>query len=182
MELTLEQKAAVGRWIKEGARLAEVQNRIHEEFGIELTYMEVRFLALDIGASPKDKPEPKIAEVPRQTAPQSIDEGQDDDSGKSGDEEAALPPDGLDAEEEAPQATGDALLGGKVTVALDKIVRAGAAMSGTVTFSDGVVGNWVLDAYGRLGITKISKPGYEPSQADITAFQRELQNKLSAGY
>ncbi|MBP5543560.1 MAG: hypothetical protein ILM98_05765 [Kiritimatiellae bacterium] len=55
MELTLEQKAAVGRWIEDGERLADVQRRIREEFGIQLTYMEVRLLALDIGATPKDK-------------------------------------------------------------------------------------------------------------------------------
>lgn len=174
MELTLEQKAAVGHWVEEGARLADVQRRIHDEFGVQLTYMEVRLLVLDIGATPKDKPapaapadasqpdgqgslDPTSATTPAGVGPQALDEADDD----------------LGAPEPPP-------LGGSVTVELDKVVRAGAAMSGTVTFSDGVTGSWILDAYGRLGITKVSKPGYQPSNADVSAFQLELQRKLSA--
>ena len=34
---------------------------------------------------------------------------------------------------------------------------------------------------GRLGITKVSKPGYQPSREDIEAFQMELQAKLASG-
>lgn len=163
MELTLEQKAAVGRWVEDGARLADVQRRIHDEFGVQMTYMEVRLLVLDIGATPKDKPEPAEPAEPAPPAPDGA-EGQDG-------AEAPLTPESPDA----PPA------GGSVTVELDKVVRAGAAMSGSVTFSDGVTGSWVLDAYGRLGITKVSRPGYQPTEADISAFQMELQKKLS-GY
>lgn len=159
MELTLEQKAAVGRWVEDGARLADVQRRIRDEFGIHLTYMEVRLLVLDIGATPKDKPEP-----PAREQTESPDEPKPTE-----------PP--VEPEPPAPDAL-PPLGGGSVTVELDKVVRAGAAMSGSVTFSDGVTGNWVLDAYGRLGITKVSKPGYQPSEADISAFQLELQKKL----
>ena len=54
--------------------------------------------------------------------------------------------------------------------------------SGSVTFSDGVTGGWYLDQMGRLALTKISKPGYQPSREDLEAFQIELQNKLTGGY
>lgn len=191
MELSSEQKAAVGRWIEEGEGLSEVQRRIHDEFGVQMTYMEVRFLVLDIGAKVKDKEEPKPLDAPigggrgrgmepagqdmeppevfppeeaaRGAGPAGQDEGDD-----FPEEEGVAPEDG------APAAS-------KVTVELDKVVRAGAAMSGTVTFSDGVTGNWILDAYGRLGLTKVSQPGYQPSAADLNAFQMRLQEILS-GY
>lgn len=166
MELTQEQKAAVAAWVEEGARLAEVQRRIHDEFGIQLTYMEVRLLVLDIGATPKDKPEP----AEKDAAPQASEypeSPEDSESSSEGPASADLPPD-----------PADGLLGGKVLVDLDKVVRAGAAMSGSVTFSDGVTGSWMLDAYGRLALTKVSKPGYQPKREDLEAFQIELQRKL----
>lgn len=185
MELTLEQKAAVGRWIEDGERLADVQRRIREEFGIQLTYMEVRLLALDIGATPKDKA-PAAPERDGGASARPQDEAgspQPDELGFSGE---SSPEDGSpqapeDEAEDLDSADGLPPIGGSVKVELDKVVRAGAAMSGTVTFSDGVTGNWMLDAYGRLALTKVSKPNYQPSNADISAFQLELQRKIS-GY
>ena len=55
---------------------------------------------------------------------------------------------------------------------------AGAALSGSVTFSDGVTGKWIVDQYGRPGFTEISKPGYRPTPADAQAFVRELSTEL----
>jgi hypothetical protein len=86
------------------------------------------------------------------------------------------PPAGEDADLASP----DGAPASKVSVTLDKVVRAGAMMSGTVTFSDGVEGGWMLDRFGRLALTKISKPDYQPTEADLEAFQLELQSKLSA--
>lgn len=189
MELSQEQKAKISEWVEAGASLGEVQRRLREEFGVQMTYMEVRLLVLDIGAAVKDKPEPRAQQPATRGTP---------DGGAIGD--------GLDADAPAPAGDGfDAAMGGapapegdvawddgagqdadpaggpgapKVSVELDKIVRAGAAMSGAVTFSDGVTGSWVLDRYGRLGLTKVSKPGYQPTAQDLQAFQIELQRKL----
>ncbi|MBR0055741.1 MAG: hypothetical protein IJP66_00270 [Kiritimatiellae bacterium] len=179
MELTQEQKAAVGRWVEDGAKLSDVQRRIQDEFGIQLTYMDVRFLVLDIGATPKDKPEPAAQSAAPAAAMRAAGDGDDPasapfaaaDSGDSASVPCAAGDGGDPADPFAPA-------GGAVSVELDKIVRAGAAMSGSVTFSDGVTGSWILDAYGRLGLTKVSKPGYQPSAADLSAFQLELQRKL----
>lgn len=55
MQFTQEQKAEIAAWVEDGASLAEVQRRIRGEFGVQLTYMEVRLLVLDIGATPKEK-------------------------------------------------------------------------------------------------------------------------------
>jgi hypothetical protein len=54
----------------------------------------------------------------------------------------------------------------------------GAIASGTVTFSDGVTGKWVVDQYGRPGFTSISQPGYRPTPEDGQAFMQELDAAL----
>ena len=55
------------------------------------------------------------------------------------------------------------------------LVIPGAMASGTVTFSDGVTGKWMVDQYGRPGFTEVSKPGYRPSPADGQAFKQPLE-------
>jgi hypothetical protein len=50
--------------------------------------------------------------------------------------------------------------------------------SGTVTFSDGVTGKWVIDNYGRPGFTEVSQPGYRPNPADAQAFMQQLSSAL----
>lgn len=164
------QKQTVAKWIEDGAGLSEVQRRIKDEFGVSMTYMDVRFLVLDLGAQVKDRK----SDEPRKESKQ--------------DAEAAAPVrDGVsengDAVDESSSDDGGEnplVGGGAVTVDLDRVVRAGAMASGTVTFSDGVTGSWYLDRMGRLGLTKVSKPDYQPSREDLEAFQMELQNKLSA--
>ena len=74
----------------------------------------------------------------------------------------------------APGAPGG--LGG-VTLELDRIMRPGTAVSGTVTFSDGISGKWALDHQGRL-MLETAQSGYKPSAPDIQSFQRELQTQL----
>ena len=54
----------------------------------------------------------------------------------------------------------------------------GALASGTVVFSDGVTGKWIVDNYGRPGFTEISQKGYRPSAADAQAFMQELNLAL----
>ncbi len=59
-KLTPEQGEAVASWIASGAKLGEVQKRLLEEFGISMTYMDVRFLVDDMDLTVKD---PKPAEA-----------------------------------------------------------------------------------------------------------------------
>jgi hypothetical protein len=64
-------------------------------------------------------------------------------------------------------------------VEVDKVtLLPGALASGTVKFSDGVTGKWVVDQYGRPGFSEISQPGYRPSPADGQAFIQELSAQL----
>ncbi len=68
---------------------------------------------------------------------------------------------------------------GKVTVTIDQLTRPGAMVSGRVVFSDGEKGEWFLDQTGRLGLNP-DLPGYKPAQADIAAFQSELEKAARA--
>ncbi len=59
--LTDSQKRQVSAWIGEGLSLAQVQTKIEEEFGVAMTYMDVRFLVDDLDLELKDAAEEKPA-------------------------------------------------------------------------------------------------------------------------
>jgi len=40
---TAEQKLEISKWVADGMGLSEVQKKINQDFGILLTYMDVRF-------------------------------------------------------------------------------------------------------------------------------------------
>jgi hypothetical protein len=65
-----------------------------------------------------------------------------------------------------------------VKVEVDRLMKPGALVSGSVTFSDGVKAQWSLDQAGRLGLAGV-KPGYRPSQTDVQEFQLALQKELA---
>jgi hypothetical protein len=50
-------------------------------------------------------------------------------------------------------------------------------VSGTVTFSDGMKGLWLIDEMGRPSIDP-DQPGYQPSESDLVSFQEELKGLL----
>ena len=152
MNLDEVQKGKVREWIAAGTQPAEIQKRLGEEFGIRLTYMEVRFLLADLDLQPQDK------EVPLDPAIKLQQEAAG--GGGSADEIDAGGP------------------GGGVSLKVDQVTRAGAVVSGRVTFSDGKNAEWYLDQMGRLGLVPGEK-GYKPSQADVMDFQVALQNELA---
>ena len=160
MNLTEEQRQRVTAWILEGAKLAEIQNRLAAEFGIKLTYMEARFLVDDLKLVPKDPERPKVVE-PSAVAKPSL-SAKPAPAEKLTEDEIPLPP----------------ASGGKVSVTVDQITRPGAVVSGKVTFSDGQVADWYLDQMGRLGVVP-KQQGYKPSPADVQDFQIALQQEVA---
>jgi hypothetical protein len=157
MEFTLEQKDAVKAWVAEGCSLAEVQRRIASELGTTMTYMDVRFLVLDLDVAIKEEEEPVAPPAPE--APEV--------------DQAAV----ADAEPPPPPKPGDPL-GGSLSIEIDRVMKPGALASGTVIFSDGVSATWMLDQSGRLAISS-SQPDYRPSEADNEAFIKALQDELA---
>lgn len=162
MNLNDAQKQTVTQWIADGLKLSEIQKKLASDLGVQLTYMEVRFLVDDLKLVPKDPVPPKVdkpaAASPLTTTPAA---------GSS----APL------AEEEFP--AGDLpQANGKVSLTVDTVTRPGALVSGNVTFSDGQSAAWYLDQMGRLGVVA-KQQGYKPSAADVQSFQQALEAELS---
>ena len=67
---------------------------------------------------------------------------------------------------------------GGVSVSVAKIARAGAMVSGQVTFSDGQQAEWYLDQTGRLGVIP-KQSGYKPTTADVQQFQMALEREMA---
>ncbi len=199
MTLTPEQQQAVSSWIAAGDNLSTVQKKLSEEFKLSLTYRDVRFLVDDLDLSLKD-PAPKVDTSDVSKAPPASAQHDATPSprntpadkkgffdkakeklGLAKDESSAdAPPDSDYADE--PFDDEDALPtagAGNVSVSVDQVTLIpGAVASGSVTFSDGVTGKWIIDQYGRPGFTEISQPGYRPAAADAQSFMQELSRAL----
>lgn len=69
-----------------------------------------------------------------------------------------------------------------VRVEVDKVMRPGTLVSGSVTFTDGEHAQWHLDTMGRIGLVP-TKEGYQPLPQDIQDFQIQLKTELQkAGF
>ena len=190
MSLTAEQKATVATWISAGANLSAVQKKLRDEFNVSMTYMDVRFLVDDLNrtlkapapkadtsdvskSQPVQKPSPvggvppphsDPAESPADLPPEGA-AADPDATDLPPDDDAPLPPAGVST----------------VSVVVDKVTLVpGALAGGSVTFSDGVTGKWIVDQQYRPGFTEISQPGYRPSPADAQAFMQELSRQLQS--
>lgn len=121
-QLNEEQIALLHQWAADGATISDMQRRISEEFGHRITYMDTRFVILDLGITliTELKPEEKVVEA------------EPDDS--MGDP-ATNPNDPT-----------------TVIVSRDEITIPGTMFSGKVRFSDGENGLWYVDDTGRLGL------------------------------
>ena len=145
-DLSSEQVEMVIGWVAEGAQMADVQRRLKDDFGFNVTYMDTRFLSLDLELNFQvNEEEAKAEEVIE--APQV---------------------------QEEPDLEGEKRGGGGVSASLDQVARPGSMVSGTVTFSDGMKGLWLIDEMGRPSIDP-DQPGYQPSEADLVSFQGELK-------
>ncbi|MGA0133509.1 MAG: hypothetical protein ACO3ND_04045 [Opitutales bacterium] len=165
--LNAQQSAKVSSWVAGGATLAEVQARLTTEFGLHLTYMDVRFLVDDLDLSLVEKEEPKKEEAASEPSASA----ESEPSGGS----APAAPAASGAEPTSQAASG-------VAITIDAVIAPGAMVSGSVKFSDGAVGTWSLDQMGQLGFNPPT-PGYRPSQADVADFQVKLDTALrQAGY
>ena len=148
-DLSSEQVEMVKEWVAEGAQMADLQKRLKDDFGFNVTYMDTRFLSLDLALNFQVSEEES--------------EGPNDIENLEAQEEVDLEPLVQDRE--------------TVTVTLDQVARPGAMVSGTVTFSDGMKALWLIDEMGRPSIDP-DQPGYQPSEADLVSFQAELKGLL----
>jgi hypothetical protein len=185
MSLTPEQSATVATWIAAGDNISVVQKKLREQFQISMTYMDVRFLVDDLNLTLKD-PAPKadtsdVTKAKATPAPAAapakkglLDKAKEKlGLGKTGTAADAADEDDLLEDDTLPPGPGS------VSVDVDGVTLIpGAICSGSVTFSDGVTGKWIVDQTGRPGFTSISQPGYRPTPEDAQVFMRELDAAL----
>jgi hypothetical protein len=189
MSLTPEQKTTVATWVAAGDNLSAVQKKLLEHFKLTLTYRDVRFLVDDLELTLKDPapkadvrdvsqstPAQKPAAAPAAAAAEPTELPPDDGSEFPEGDDADLPP-----EDAADLPPADPTAPSTVTVVVDKVTLIpGAIAGGSVTFSDGVTGKWIIDQQYRPGFTEISQPGYRPSPADAQAFMKELGRAMQS--
>jgi len=118
-----EQKTEIARWVAEGMGLSDVQKKINTEFGVVMTYIDVRFLVDDLDLTLADKEEEK----PKEVTEKDVESPEASDKLNSAD--------------------------GGVSVEVDPVTPPGAMASGSVSFSDGHQKQWTLDQFGRLGLS-----------------------------
>lgn len=147
-DLTDEHRSAMEQWAQEGAQMADFQKRLKGQFGLNVTYMDTRFLILDLGLELKSEESDRPAEP--------------DDTPVENPVEASPDPDPA---------------GGGVKVTQDELARPGAIVSGKVTFSDGQKAVWVIDQMGRPGLDP-ETPGYQPPESDLIEFEQYLRALL----
>ena len=167
MNLTESQRDAVAEWFAAGASLDEIQKRLRSEFGVHMTYLDLRLMVAELPQPKEEEPE--------------IPEAADDSDVPENPEHSDVPdvPDNPDSPED-PEASGNSdseSQAANVTVDLDAITIPGTMASGNVTFTDGTKGKWYLDGYGRLGLGE-TPPGYRPPPADAALFQARLMELL----
>ena len=158
MDLTVEQKACVSAWVEEGMGLSDIQKRLKDGLGIGLTFMDVRFLVSDLQLQLKTRE--------KKSATDDLESGGPIEPEAEDAPPIALADDSVSTRKE-----------GGVTVEVDKVIRPGASVSGSVTFTDGKKAEWYMDQFGQLGIVP-PEEGYKPSEEDVQAFQMELRNVL----
>ena len=160
MKLNDSQMKQVAAWFAAGERLSDIQRRIAEEFGVEMTYLDVRLLVAGLPQPSEESNDAPVAES------------------------AAAKPDAAVPEHEIPDcddgcadAAKDEPASGTVSVSLSPIAIPGTIAAGSVTFSDGKSGKWYLDDMGRLGLAELPE-GYRPPPSDGAAFQRQVVSLL----
>ena len=175
MKLTEDQLKSVAAWFAGGASLDEIQKRLVAEYGVHVTYFDLRMIVAEL-------PQPEEGEEATGETPVDPESRQDGGSPESGAlDDRTLP--GEDATGETPvipeEPSGEPGAA-NVTVECDAIMIPGTMASGDVVFSDGQKGKWYLDQMGRLGLGGDLPQGYRPSPADAALFQARLMEALRA--
>lgn len=145
--------------------MSDVQRRLKDDLGLKVTYMDTRFLALDLELDFKSdddevEEEPEINSEPEAPAEVPAEGGADVPAESVAADEVEFTP-GLKP----------------VSVTVDSVARPNAMVSGAVTFSDGERGSWMIDQMGQPSVDP-DTPGYRPTEADLVEFQMQLRDAL----
>jgi hypothetical protein len=179
---TKERDEYIASQLNAGVSLSDVQTKLAQEYGVKMTYFELRMLAMGLAVDweKQDKPKPAATPAPVVAAPQEA-AADDDDMATADDFNAddaenteAEPTDDDDNEEPDDD---EAAAEGETKIVLDETPHPGAALSGTAVFASGASGKWALSRNGRLGFEP-DEGSKEPDENDWQLFQAELQKTL----
>jgi hypothetical protein len=179
---TKERDEYIASQLNAGVSLSDVQTKLAQEYGVKMTYFELRMLAMGLAVDweKQDKPKPAATPAPVVAAPQEA-AAADDDMAAADDFNAddaedteAEPTDDDDNEEPDDD---EAAAEGETKIVLDETPHPGAALSGTAVFASGASGKWALSRNGRLGFEP-DEGSKEPDENDWQLFQAELQKTL----
>ena len=162
--LSEEQVTAIRQWAEDGSQLADIQKRLKGQFGLNVTYMDTRFVVLDLGIDIEAEGSEEDTEPPAEPVEAEVQVAEDESEVE---QEVEI----LDPAAEGGESSGS------VQVSADDVPRPGAIVSGSVTFSDGEKAIWMIDEYGRPGLDP-ETPGYQPTDADLTEFEKYLRALL----
>lgn len=178
---TNERDQLIMEKLNEGMSLSDVQQLLDSEYGIKLTYLDLRMISSSMAVEwEKQQKHKKAAQTDiSQSAPQpeeSVQEEQEEESYSSEEKEDIAE----DTEEDAAVEDEEQAGQGKAIVNLDEVPQPGTSLSGTVVFPSGASGKWILNRMGQLGLSELDEGSSEPTQEDYQAFQAELQGQLAA--
>ncbi len=152
-----EIKIFIAGRLEDGESLSVIQKEVNEKFATKYTFLDIRILASELDDIDWDAHDPKAQA--RKAAEEK----------KARAEAEAAAADGTEAVE-------GEVSGGATTVEVSKIVRPGAAISGSVKFGSGVSAEWYVDQFGRLGLENVK--GGKPTENDLREFQEELRKEF----
>jgi len=165
--------------LNSGMSLSDLQKLLNSEYGISMTYFDLRLLTttLKIQWEKQDKPKkPALAPQPQKKQIDPLPEEepvnaspQDTDASEDTEETGETDDDAEDGEFDESEGT---------VVTIDDTPIQGASISGTVKFASSASGKWMMDRQGHLGIYELDKDSEQPSQDDIQLFQIELQKLM----
>ncbi|NOX99751.1 MAG: hypothetical protein GXP30_08495 [Verrucomicrobia bacterium] len=171
-----EQKATIQSWADDGDDLSAIQKKLADELEVQVTYMEVRFLMDDLGIKmpTKEVPVEEVAEVAEEIAEEPTEKTTEDPQLEETPSEGEAAEQAEKPEVEASEPVEDEPVAANVKVTMSEVLPMGAMAGGTVTFSDGTSATWAVDQMGQLSLDP-ADPAYRPTEADVRAFQMELQ-------
>ena len=178
---TKERDEFIAAQLNAGVSLSDVQTRLAQEFGVKMTYFELRMLAMGLSVDwekqdkPKTAPAPVAPVVPQDKAVDGDEQDDADafDTETEAEDEDTAPEDDEDEDIDNDEDEAD----GATKIVLDETPHPGAALSGTAVFASGASGKWALSRNGRLGFEP-DEGSAEPDENDWQLFQAELQKTL----
>ena len=165
-----ERDSVIMEKLNEGMSLSDVQKLLESQYGLRMTYLDLRLLAADLQVNWEKQDKPKVAEKPAPVAPAPAAVPEESADEPLGNDENLVD----DEAEEEDQMEDESAVSGETQVELDESPIPGTVASGTVKFASGASGKWAVMRGGRLGFEP-DEGSAEPTEDDFAQFQVELR-------